>query len=240
MKVVKDQTFWLGAMSALAIVFFLLFVGVVSGKVSFGEGSAMAPKAPVAAGGYGDAAPAAGTDARTEIATLAVDLKINKKKLESCLDDGTHTQTITDAIAAANAAGGNGTPYSVIEQGGEYVVMSGALPLASVLEAIDGFATAPKATDITVEAVSGDELIRGNVNAPITIIEYSDIDCPFCQRFHGTMNDVVSQRDDVRWVYRHLPLPQLHPDASVKAEAVECVKDVDADQAWELLDALIG
>jgi len=80
--------------------------------------------------------------------------------------------------------------------------------------------------------------IKGDPDAPVVVIEYSDFDCPFCSRFHDTMNDVVAERDgDVAWVYRHFPLEQLHPNAPAVAVASECVAELGGNDAfWSFTD----
>jgi len=68
--------------------------------------------------------------------------------------------------------------------------------------------------------------IRGDPNAPVKIVEYSDTECPFCKTFHATLQKVTQEYgDDVAWVYRHLPLDQLHSKARKEAVALECAAD---------------
>lgn len=96
--------------------------------------------------------------------------------------------------------------------------------------------------DITFNEISSDDHILGNPDARIKIVEYSDIDCPFCTTFHQTMHQVIDEygaNGDVAWVYRHFPIAQLHPDAPRKALASECVADLGGNTAfWNYLDAL--
>jgi len=88
-----------------------------------------------------------------------------------------------------------------------------------------------------VAAVTADDHRKGPADATITIVEYSDFDCPFCSRFHDTMNELVSTNDDVAWVYRHFPLEQLHPQAEAVALASECVGDIAGEAAfWSFTD----
>jgi protein-disulfide isomerase len=91
-----------------------------------------------------------------------------------------------------------------------------------------------------VEPVGENEFIRGNKNAQITLIEYSDFECPFCARFHPTMQQVLEKYgDDVRWVYRHYPL-SFHPNAQKAAEASECVAEqLGNDGFWAYADAIV-
>jgi len=84
--------------------------------------------------------------------------------------------------------------------------------------------------------------IRGDKNAKVSIVEFSDIDCPFCARYHDTMNQLIEKYDGkINWVYRHFPLTSLHPDAFKKAEASECVGELGGnDKFWEYLDKLFA
>jgi protein-disulfide isomerase len=81
--------------------------------------------------------------------------------------------------------------------------------------------------------------IRGNPGAPVTLIEYSDFECPFCKSFHATLKKVVDEsRGQLRWVYRHFPLDQLHPvKARKEAAASECAADLGGNDAfWKFAD----
>ena len=81
--------------------------------------------------------------------------------------------------------------------------------------------------------------IRGNPKAKVSVIEYSDFECPFCKRHHPTMQQIIdTYGDDVNWVYRHFPLG-FHPNAQIAAEATECANDQGGNDAfWEYTDLL--
>jgi protein-disulfide isomerase len=93
-----------------------------------------------------------------------------------------------------------------------------------------------------VRPVSADDHIRGNPNAPIIIVEYSDTECPFCSRFHNTMKQVVDtygKNGQVAWVYRHSPLDQLHSKSRKEAVAQECAGELGGnDKFWEYTDRI--
>lgn len=94
----------------------------------------------------------------------------------------------------------------------------------------------------SMEPVASDDHIRGNPDAPIKIVEYSDTECPFCKRFHETMKQVMDEYGDtgkVAWVYRHFPLDQLHSKARKEAEALECAGAQGGNDAfWKYADRL--
>lgn len=85
-----------------------------------------------------------------------------------------------------------------------------------------------------------DDWYKGNKDAKITIVEFSDTECPFCKRFHVTMNQIIDEYGDkVKWVYRHFPLTSLHPNAAKEAEATECAGDLGGNEGfWAFTDRL--
>lgn len=90
--------------------------------------------------------------------------------------------------------------------------------------------------------VTSKDHIRGDINAPVKIVEYSDTECPFCKRFHATMKEVMDEygKDGkVAWVYRHFPLDQLHSKARKEAVALECANEQGGnDKFWKYADRL--
>jgi len=82
--------------------------------------------------------------------------------------------------------------------------------------------------------------VFGNPDATISIIEYSDFECPYCQAFHETPKKIVDHyQGRVNWVYRHYPLPFHNPIAQKTAEASECVTELGGNEAfWLFTDAL--
>ncbi len=91
-----------------------------------------------------------------------------------------------------------------------------------------------------VEPVDEEDHVRGNRNAKIALIEYSDLECPFCKAFHPTASQAIKEYpNDVMWVYRHFPLDQLHSKADKQAEAVECAGKLAGDDGfWKLTDKI--
>lgn len=81
--------------------------------------------------------------------------------------------------------------------------------------------------------------VYGNTDAEITIIEFSDIECPFCSRVHPTIERIVDESDGkINWEYRHLPLA-FHATAEEAAVVSECVaKHQGNDAFWQYLDTV--
>lgn len=96
----------------------------------------------------------------------------------------------------------------------------------------------------TPRPVDERDYIRGNPNAPILLIEYSDYDCPFCKQFHNTMNQIMDEygvTGKVAWVYRQFPLAQLHPNAPKISEAALCVGKLGGTDAfWDFTDTIFA
>lgn len=96
---------------------------------------------------------------------------------------------------------------------------------------------------INLASVTTDDHIRGIPTAKVTIIEFSDLECPFCKMFHATMQQVMNnygKKGDVAWVYRHFPL-NIHPKAQKEAEAAECVFAQGGDVAfWKFIDGVFA
>lgn len=79
--------------------------------------------------------------------------------------------------------------------------------------------------------VTASDRVQGADDAKITFVEYSDFQCPYCVKFHATMEKVMKEYEGkVRWVYRHSPLP-FHKAAPKAAEAAECAGD--QGKFWE-------
>jgi len=91
-----------------------------------------------------------------------------------------------------------------------------------------------------VRPVSGEDHVYGNPDATVSLIEYSDFECPYCKRFHPTAKKLVDASDGrVNWVYRHFPLSFHNPGAQQQAEASECAAELGGNDAfWAYTDAV--
>lgn len=93
-----------------------------------------------------------------------------------------------------------------------------------------------------VAPVTAEDHVRGSASAPITVIEYSDFQCPYCGHFHPTLQQVMKDYNGkVKWVYRNLPLKQIHPEAEPAANAAECIAALGGNDAfWKAADAFFA
>lgn len=130
------------------------------------------------------------------------------------------------------------TAYLYARQGGGSGIAQAGSGVPSV--APSPSAPTPSAPQVgTVKAVSNDDHIRGAKNAKVTMIEYSDLECPFCKRFHPTMQQIMKDYDGkIAWVYRHFPL-SFHANAQKEAEASECVASIGGtEKYWKYIDTI--
>ncbi len=100
-------------------------------------------------------------------------------------------------------------------------------------------AAQPTAAKTVVPVNPQTDHIRGNKDAKLVLIEYSDFECPFCARVHPTIKQIMEKYpNDVAWVYRHFPL-SFHPKAMPAAVASECAAQLGGNDAfWKFADIL--
>jgi Na+/H+ antiporter NhaA len=80
--------------------------------------------------------------------------------------------------------------------------------------------------------------IRGPIGSPVTVVEYGDFQCPYCGRAEAVVRELLQEFGDVAYVWRHLPLTDVHPNAQLAAEAAEAAADQGA--FWEMHDLLLA
>ncbi len=189
------------------------------------------------------------------LVAYAEDLDLNMDEFNSCLESDEANQIVQADAAQASEYGVQGTPGFFIN--GRF--LGGAFPFEAFQEIIDkeiagepasactdysetmqqycsdpanaGFIPEPR------EIVLGDAPVKGPANAPVTIVEYSDFECPFCQRAFPTVKQVMeTYPNEVKVVYKHLPLTNLHPNAHAAAVASVCAQK--QGKFWEYHDVL--
>jgi Na+/H+ antiporter NhaA len=108
------------------------------------------------------------------------------------------------------------------------------LPVRARLRALLGVAEA--VTDLMVPVDPGRDHIRGPEKSAVTVVEYGDFECPYCGQAEPAVRELLRDFGDVRYVWRHLPLPDVHPEAQLAAEAAEAAGR--QGKFWEMHDRL--
>ncbi len=184
-------------------------------------------------------------DVASAFAGYADEVGIDRKKFESCYASKTHQGKVDEDTNTALSSNVNATPTFFIN--GQQVV--GALPFEVFKARIDNVLTgsplptlAPnEPTPGPVQDVAVGHLpVRGNKNASVTVIEFSDFQCPFCEQFYKTTYPQLKKEyidtGKIAFYYRHFPLTNIHPLAVPAANASECANE--QGKFWEYHDLL--
>jgi protein-disulfide isomerase len=186
----------------------------------------------------------------------------------ACMESGANAEIVQARVDAGFARGFNATPSFQVVRGEDDAIFEiiGAQPYEQFSAVVDSalagempVAAAPEAEQpqegipfwATAEGwqpdpdrpgynVAGDQY-RGDVDAPLTVIEFSDFQCPFCQRHNADTQPILDEKyvdsGKVLWVYKHFPL-NIHPQAPAAGVAAECA--AEQDMFWEMNEALFG
>ncbi len=99
--------------------------------------------------------------------------------------------------------------------------------------------TADQLIDLAEDVNPARDHIRGAPDAPVTLVEYGDFECPYCGQAEPAIRELLAEwGDDLRYVFRHLPLSDVHPWAQLAAEAAEAAGAQGA--FWEMYDVLLA
>jgi Na+/H+ antiporter NhaA len=110
------------------------------------------------------------------------------------------------------------------------------LPRPQRIRALLG--SAQPLVDLYIDVDPGRDHVRGPIASPVTVVEYGDFECPYCGQAEPVVRELLRDFADVRYVWRHLPLNDVHPRAQLAAEAAEAAADQGA--FWELHDLLLA
>jgi Na+/H+ antiporter NhaA len=110
------------------------------------------------------------------------------------------------------------------------------LPARLQIRALLG--TSEAIIDLGAPVDPGRDHIRGPARAPVTIVEYGDFECPYCGQAEPVIRELLAGHGDVRYVWRHLPLNDVHPHAQLAAEAAEAAAAQGA--FWPMHDLLLA
>lgn len=211
----KKQAFVFGIVEGFlvlcAVGFFIILAMLLSGGISTGSSGAKTVKAP--------------------------------KQFGECLESGKNAGKVSVDQQLATSLGVQGTPATFING----YLISGAYPYEAVSGVIDSLLagktpTWNEETYGPLEKMEMPELSeviwRGNTNANVSLVEFSDFECPYCAKFSATIDQVIKNYGDkIRFTYRHFPL-SFHASAQKAAEAFECAKD--QGKGWEMYDKLFA
>ena len=109
------------------------------------------------------------------------------------------------------------------------------LPKRLKIRAILG--TAEQVTDLAVPVDPERDHVRGPMKAPVTLVEYGDFECPYCGQAEPVVRELLAGTGDLRYVFRHLPLTDVHQHAQLAAEGAEAADRQGA--FWEMHDMLM-
>jgi Na+/H+ antiporter NhaA len=98
--------------------------------------------------------------------------------------------------------------------------------------------TAQPLVDLYIDVDPERDHVRGGIDAPVTVVEYGDFECPYCGQAEPVVRELLRDfGEEVRYVWRHLPLNDVHPHAHLAAEAAEAAADQGA--FWEMHDLML-
>ncbi len=113
--------------------------------------------------------------------------------------------------------------------------LTAMLPKRLRLRALLG--TAETIIDLAVPVDPERDHVRGPDQAPVTLVEYGDFECPYCGQAEPVIRELVADFGDLRYVWRHLPLTDVHPHALLAAEAAEAA--ATQGKFWQMHDQLL-
>lgn len=187
--------------------------------------------------------PTTPTQAKTEadivskLKSYAKTAGLDQNKFNSCLDSGEKASLVKADLDDGTQAGVNGTPAFFVNGR----LLAGAVPYQQFKQVLDGELSGSAPSSITRQNVGvGDLPVLGKENAKVTLIEFSDYQCPFCAR-HFTQTEPQIKKEyidtgKVKFYYRDFPLPQIHPGAQKAAEAARCAGD--QNKYWQYHDVI--
>ena len=199
-------------------------------------------------------------------ANLAVDIGADQAQYQACIDGGEKEAIVAQGVAEAMEKGFSGTPsfHFVREATAEAFPLVGAQPYEQFAGLIDTLVAG--GTPETAQEESGNNEIpfwatadglkpdpdrpsqtmagdfyRGNPDAKVVVIEFSDFQCPFCRKHTLETQPILDEQfvatDQIMWVFKHFPLT-IHPQAPAAGAAAECA--AEQGKFWEMHDKLFN
>lgn len=191
------------------------------------------------------------TDAISSFTAFAKSLKLDTKQFRSCLESGKYAAAVQKDYDEAQLVQVSATPTFFIN--GQVLV--GAQPYSVIKAVIDQELTGKPAPTPTPDPLIsetptptpgkqpvdvGHLPALGNKSAKVTVVEFSDLQCPFCKRFfdetYSQLKKDYIDTGKISLTFRHYPLHSIHPNAQKAAEATECANE--QGKFWEYHDIL--
>lgn len=174
--------------------------------------------------------------------SMAKDLGMDTTKFNKCLDDGTMAKKVKEQSDEGTKMGVSGTPSFLING----ILIVGSLPQSSFETVIDaelknggGIAAAKTLGETATRqslSTTGTGYVKGGKNAKVKIVEYTDFECPYCNKSFPTIEALLAKYgDQISLEYRSFPL-SFHADAQKAAEAALCAGD--QGKFWEMHDKM--
>ncbi len=189
-------------------------------------------------------------DAQSIFNQYAEDIGVDMDAFNACVENGDTVSQVNDRVSFAQSQGFGGTPsFQIIRtEDGLVTPVVGAQPFTEFSSNFDLLLSGgtPEAAGAQAEAqipfwatkegwqpdpdrpgfdMAGDQY-KGELDAPITVIEFSDFECPYCQQHaletQPTLDEQYVDTGKALWIFKHFPLADIHPSATMGAAAAEC------------------
>lgn len=192
-------------------------------------------------------------DLDNALVRLTSEVEIDEEAMRECLASGRYTDEVNADLAEGRRLGVNGTPGFFVNgypvPGAQpYEVFQQVIAMAEEGRLAEAYQSQPTANNNAPQAGQpvnvplSNEPAKGSPDAPITIVEYSDFQCPFCLRhFQQTLPQLQSYVDagQVRYVFKDFPIHSIHPQAQKAHESARCARELGGDGAfWTMHDLL--
>ncbi len=184
-------------------------------------------------------------EVRDFIQEIAKEMKLKGSSWEKCLASDETMETIGTDFTDGTQAGVTGTPttFILVKKSGVYATVAkieGAQTEEFIRAALDqALSGKAKTTPFTGAPITSNEFVQGK-DGDVMVVEYADIECPYCIRFHPTITSVMNDyQDRAGFVFRHFPLTNIHAQALPYAAAVECAgKEKGSDAYFKFINRL--
>ncbi len=185
----------------------------------------------------------------SSVKQAARELGLDGVAFDQCFDNQTPRQRIQEDFDEGRRWGARGTPTFFINGR----IIGGLLPKTQFFQIVDavlaeaegqalpeGVVAPPPEPTPDLSFAPEIFAVLGDVNAPVTIVEFSDYQCPFCLRYFQQTFEAIKQNfvdtGKVRYVFKDFPITQIHPQAPKAAESAECAGE--QGRYWDMHDRL--